>query len=221
MNQRVVEAYVGEYASGKSELAINRALELLATGESVTLVDLDFVEPFYTLRPLVEELSSKGLNVIGWKSDEAFGLGEAGTFVKPAARWALWHPGHVILDVGYGVNGAASLNLVEGAYESPDLKVLAVVNVARPVTASVPDIIDFIRSLGRVDGLINNSHLGDDTDIKFVLSGLRLVNEAATILKIPFLYSVVTENLRDEALQAGIPADRLKTIHRYMPAAMW
>ena len=62
---RVVEAYVGEYASGKSELAINRALELKNQGRMVTLVDLDTVEPFYTLRPVKKMLEEKGLVIIG------------------------------------------------------------------------------------------------------------------------------------------------------------
>ncbi|MFA4884869.1 MAG: 4Fe-4S dicluster domain-containing protein [Desulfotomaculaceae bacterium] len=51
MTDRIVEAYVGEYAAGKSESAINRALEVVRQGRKVTLVDLDLVEPFYTLRP--------------------------------------------------------------------------------------------------------------------------------------------------------------------------
>jgi Mrp family chromosome partitioning ATPase len=49
---RVLEAYTGEYASGKSENAVNRAVELARQGRRVTLVDLDLVEPCYTLRPL-------------------------------------------------------------------------------------------------------------------------------------------------------------------------
>ena len=36
--ERIVEAYIGEYASGKSEIAINRALELHSQGRQVSLV---------------------------------------------------------------------------------------------------------------------------------------------------------------------------------------
>lgn len=48
---RLVEAYVGEYASGKSENAVNRALDLLRMGRKVTLADLDLVEPCYLAVP--------------------------------------------------------------------------------------------------------------------------------------------------------------------------
>ena len=56
---RVGKAYGIEYASGKSEMAINRAIELKELGHIVTLVDLDTVEPFYTLRPLKGLLGKK------------------------------------------------------------------------------------------------------------------------------------------------------------------
>ena len=58
---RIIEAYIGEYASGKSEMAINRALELKNQGRQVTLVDLDTVEPFYTLRILKKDLEAMGI----------------------------------------------------------------------------------------------------------------------------------------------------------------
>lgn len=45
-----VEAYVGEYASGKSEVSVNRALALHAQGIEVTLADLDLVVSAYTIR---------------------------------------------------------------------------------------------------------------------------------------------------------------------------
>ena len=70
----MIEAYVGEYASGKSEMAINRALELKSEGRQVTLVDLDTVEPFYTLRPIKERLEQEGLDVIGLSSSDSLSL---------------------------------------------------------------------------------------------------------------------------------------------------
>ena len=86
---RIMEAYVGEYASGKSEVAINRALSLLGGELSVTLVDLDLVEPFYTLRPLKRELEGMGLNVIAWETQDVLGFGETGSLLMPQMRWAL------------------------------------------------------------------------------------------------------------------------------------
>ena len=217
---RVVEAYVGEYASGKSELAINRALELKAQGHMVTLVDLDTVEPFYTLRPIKEMLEEKGLIIIGYSSEDAFGLGETGAMLNPAARWALWREGDVILDIGYGVFGAQTLNLVEGALESTELRVIAVINYTRPMTGSRPRITDYIKNLGRVDAIVANTHLGNDTTADIIKQGNNEILAVAQELNIPVDYMVVDENMKDsiKAEEFNLP---IKFIHRYMPQALW
>jgi hypothetical protein len=217
---RIIEAYIGEYASGKSERAINRALELKQQGHQVVLVDLDTVEPFYTLRPLKRLLEEKGLEVIGLDSEEAFGLGETGAMLTPQARWALWREGDIILDVGYGVMGAQTLNLVEGAFESPHLRILAVLNSLRPMTNSRDRIVEYLHSLGRVDAVIANSHLGDETDAELVLNANQIVFAAAQQMGLPVEYVAVEERLRDQIPQGCFPVP-VKYIKRYMPGAMW
>ena len=74
---RTVEVFTGAYASGKSETSINRALQYVKAGKSITLVDLDTVEPAYCMRPILGELKNRGINVIA--QSEYFGLGEAGS----------------------------------------------------------------------------------------------------------------------------------------------
>jgi hypothetical protein len=217
---RVVEAYVGEYASGKSELAINRALELKFQGRMVTLVDLDTVEPFYTLRPLKKMLEEKGLIIIGYSRENAFGLGETGAMLNPAARWALWREGDIILDIGYGVYGAQTLNLVEGALESNELRVIAVINYARPMTGSRQRIIEYIKNLGRVDAIVANTHLGDQTTVDIIKQGNNEILAAARQLNIPVNYMAVAEDMSNyiKIEEFNLP---VKFIHRYMPQALW
>jgi len=125
---RIVEAYVGEYASGKSEVAVNRALMLSRLGRTVTLVDLDIVEPCYTLRPIKLELIAAGIQVLAWETRDTEGLGEAGNVIRAENRWALKRPGDIILDIGYGVGGSRTLNLLEGADSDPNLRMVAVIN---------------------------------------------------------------------------------------------
>ncbi|HBS60539.1 MAG TPA: hypothetical protein DEA44_14910, partial [Firmicutes bacterium] len=97
MEKRIVEAYVGEYASGKSENAVNRAIALQRQGLQVTLADLDTVEPCYTLRPLKKDLEQLGLHVIAWETKETVGLGEAGCVIKGEMRWVLRRRGSIIM----------------------------------------------------------------------------------------------------------------------------
>jgi len=217
---RVVEAYVGEYASGKSEMAVNRAIELKNKGHSVTLVDLDTVEPFYTLRPLKKKLEEKGLNLIAFSREESFGLGETGAMLNPRARWALMHEGDIILDIGYGVNGARTLNLVEGAQESKELKVIAVVNYTRPMTNSREKIKEYIASLGRVDAVIANTHLAEETTVDLIKQGNGEIIKAAEELGIPVDYIAVEERLKGLINEENFKVP-VKFIKRYMPDAIW
>ncbi|GAV23161.1 hypothetical protein [Carboxydothermus pertinax] len=219
---RIVEAFIGEYASGKSENAVNRALELKKNGRTVNLVDLDTVEPFYTLTPIKKELEALGLKVLAWERNEALGFGETGVLLKPEVRWALKNPGDVIFDVGYGVAGSKSLNLIEGLEQEPNLKIYAVINVSRPMTREIDDIVEHVRSIGRVDGLINNTHLGDDTTWDVILEGEEKVLKAAKILNLPVLWTAVDQKLingNEENIQ------KLKTpvkgLIRYMPKTFW
>lgn len=217
----VVEAYVGEYASGKSENAVNRALVLAKGGAPVTLVDLDLVEPFYTLRPLRKELRQQGIEVLAWETEQTMGLGEAGIPLHPEMRWALRRPGHIILDVGYGVEGVKTLNLLEGASHHPHLKVLAVVNAARPMTDTPGKIVAYVRSLGRVHGLINNTHLGDDTTVEVIRAGARLVAQAAGELGLPVVATSVAESLREAVGHRDCLGHPVRFIKRYMKQAFW
>lgn len=218
---RVLEAYIGEYASGKSENAVNRAVELAHLDRRVTLVDLDLVEPCYTLRPLKRTLEKEGVSVLAWDTSELIGLGETGNILKPEVRFCLRHPGDVILDIGYGAFGAQVLNLVDGAAEEQDLKVYAVINIARPMTATVADIVEHVRSLEKVDGLINNSHLGDETDLEFVKKGAQVVKEAADLLGLPVVATSVMEELAATIGERDWYGHQVRVLHRYLPQAFW
>jgi hypothetical protein len=217
----VLEAYIGEYASGKSENAVNRAVQFADLGRKVTLVDLDLVEPTYTLRPLKKILEQKGVSVLAWDTDELIGLGETGNILKPEVRFCLRHPGDVILDIGYGSFGAQVLNLVEGAADNPDLKVYAVINIARPLTSDVSAIVEHVRLLDQVDGLINNSHLGEETDIDFVREGARIVTEAAAALGLPVVATSVMEQLSKAVGETDWYGHPVRVLHRYLPQAFW
>jgi hypothetical protein len=221
ITRRIVEAFVGEYASGKSEVAVNRALELSRRNRAVTLVDLDLVEPCYTLRPIKNELIALGIDVLAWETRETLGLGEAGNIIKADSRWALRRTGDIILDVGYGVDGSRTLNLLEGSADDKDLKVVAVINASRPMTGSLEQIVEYVGQLGRVDMLINNTHLGDETLAEIVQEGAILVTEAARILGIPVLATAATKEIAAVIGSEDIKGNRVWPLERYMPRTLW
>lgn len=216
-----VEAFLGEYAAGKSELAVNRALACLGQGEQVTLVDLDLVEPTYTLRPLRSRLTELGLTVVAWSTEETTGLGEAGMTLNPAAKSALRRPGTVILDVGYGPYGSSVLNLIDGAWGHPQLEQHLVINTARPLTSSVDLIIEEAARFQGLTDLINNTHLGHETTVSDVERGAEVVSAAADKLGIPMLASCALEELAAEIGPLDSVGCLIWPLHRYMQDAFW
>ncbi|MDD4048020.1 MAG: hypothetical protein PHI90_04210 [Clostridia bacterium] len=219
---RIVEAYVGEYASGKSEVALNRALNLLkGKNKQVTLVDFDLVEPFYTLRPIKKELEQKGLTVLAWDTANTMGLGETGNILKPEIRWALKREGDIIIDVGYGVVGIKKLNLLEGAEVENKVKVYVVINIARPMTSDLEGIVEYVTGLGRVDGLINNSHLGADTDIEIIQEGSKIVTRAAQTLGIPVRWTTIDIKFIDRIKDRDIMGNPIFFLKRHMNRSFW
>ncbi|MGI6145407.1 MAG: hypothetical protein GX092_05075 [Clostridia bacterium] len=220
--ERIVEAYVGEYASGKSEVALNRALNLVKKGHKpVTLVDFDLVEPFYTLRPLKRSLEEKGVQVLAWETEKTMGLGEAGMVLKPEIRWALKREGDIIIDVGYGVAGARKLRLLEDAREHPELRVFVVINIARPLTSDVKEIVDYIKTLGTVHGVINNSHWGDDTTIEIIQEGAKVVTKAANLLGLPVIATTVEQRFSQQIANYDLQGNPVVFLERQMNRYYW
>lgn len=221
MADRIVEAYVGEYASGKSEVAVNRALQLAQQNHKVNLVDFDIVEPCYTLRPIKKRLAEQGIDVIAWDTRDTVGLGETGNIIKPASKWVLLREGDVILDIGYGVEGSKTLNLLEGADKEPNLKIFMVVNISRPMTSNVQEIVEYARELAPLHGLINNTHLGDETTVEVVQRGAQVVTEAAKELGLPVIATTAVRAIAERIGKKDCMGNVVRPLDRYMPHTLW
>ena len=63
---------VGSYGSGKTEVAVNLAMELALGGRDVQLADLDLVNPYFRSREARELLESAGVHVISPSGAQAF-----------------------------------------------------------------------------------------------------------------------------------------------------
>ncbi len=223
---RTVEVYCGAYASGKSETAINRARQYALRNEKITLVDLDSVEPAYTLRPLVEPLTKMGINVIAQTS--YLGLGEAATYVNGAQINSLSEQGDIIIDVGYGAGGLDILDIINGIEKEKNLHIYLVVNTSKFETSSVENILEYIqfseglekRPWKKFDGIISNTHFGDETRKEDIINGYKMTKEAAEKIGLNIFAIGIPENLDAEFEEKydGVPVWRYK---RMMPSALW
>lgn len=225
---RWIEVFTGAYASGKSETAINRALALYNKGEKLVLVDLDTVEPAYTLRPIKKQLQALGLTVIAHNREDSFGLGEAGTYITPEQKMCLHRKENLILDVGYGSGGVDALVLLEDILDEPDLRIYMVVNTTKFETSSVENIIEHVhwstrgqKRVWQLSGFICNPHFSNETEIDDILKGYEILKKASNSLNIPIKAINIHESLLDEFKKTGYNETEIWSITRYMPKALW
>lgn len=224
--ERTVEVFAGAYASGKSETALNRALSLVRQGKDITLVDLDSVEPAYTLRPIAGELEALGVKVI--TQADNFGLGEAASYVTPAQINCLNNTGDIIIDVGYGAGGLDILDIITGIGDEDNLWIYLVVNTAKFETSSVENIIEYVtfaeglekRHWKKFCGFVSNTHLGDETTKDDIINGYNKLKIVSKMLNIPIIAIGVPENLKSQ-FDSFYDDTEVWFYHRMMPRAFW
>ena len=224
--KRVVEVYAGAYASGKSETALNRARQYAVLNKRITLVDLDTVEPAYTLRPIAHELEDMGINVI--TQPDNFGLGEAASYVTPAQTNCLAKEGDIIIDVGYGAGGLDILDILNNIDKEENLEIYLVVNTAKFETSTVDNIIEYVtfsegiekRPWKKFTGVISNTHFGDETTKDDIINGYNKLKEACEKINLTIRAIGVDEKL---ASNFNLTYDGVEiwTYKRMMPKAFW
>ena len=162
-----------------------------------------------------------GIEVVAWETRDTMGLGEAGSVIKGSMRWALKRTGNIVLDIGYGVHGAEIFNLIEGAWENPFLKIIAVINMSRPFTADVESILEYVKTLGRIDALLNNTHMDEETTVDIVQKGAKGVTEAANTLGLPVICTSAVTSVAEKIGSADCMGNPVRKLERLMPRTFW
>jgi hypothetical protein len=177
-----VTVLVGHFGSGKTEIAINGALDLVRRGRSVALVDLDVVKPYFRSRSARALMAARGVTVVAPEGENAFA---DLPIIVPQVR-SLLHDGdsRLILDAGGDATGARVLGSLLDAVPRAETDVLAVLNFRRPFTETLEAAVSMVREIEaaarmKVDGVISNTHLLDETTPEIVDEGYRLAGETA------------------------------------------
>lgn len=219
MDQRQVTVVLGHFGSGKTELALNRALDLAAAGEAVTLADLDVVKPYFRSRSARHLLADAGVSLLAPTGENVFA---DLPIIVPQVRSALRDPAHrLLLDIGGDDTGARVLGSLADVLPEADTDVLLVLNFRRPSTPDAERAVAMVRAIERVarvavTGLVSNTHLMDETTAETVLEGAGMAREVAAATGVPLVGIAVTEPLVAAVDAAGpeCPVIRLRRIVR-------
>ena len=200
-NPKRITLFAGHYGSGKTNIAVNFALQLKKMGKSVEIADLDIVNPYYRTKDSEKELSEAGIRVISSEfanSNVDFPAmpGEAYSIIDNKDSFA-------VCDVGGDDRGAYALGRFREGIMGEDYEMYLVINKYRPLTRDVDSLVEIKEEIEAAAGIpftaiVNNSNLGRETTAEAVLSSMSYADEASQRLGLPVKMTTVNEPLYEE-----------------------
>lgn len=181
---------VGDYGSGKTEVAVNLALHLAQTipERQLTIADLDLVNPYFRCREAREPLQQAGIRVVvpGGGHEHA-----DLPILQPEVKGLLQAPDTLaVLDVGGDQVGSRVLASLAPYADRDRLAFWFVQNANRPFNDTVEGCLATIARIEgasqlRVSGIVANTHLMDETTPQMVSEGVALAEAVAAARGIP------------------------------------
>ena len=208
MNHKRLTLFAGHYGSGKTNIAVNYALHLAKEGRQVCIADLDIVNPYFRTADSAKELKEAGIDLIS----PQFANSNVDLPALPAESYRLVQDKRSfgIMDIGGDDRGAYALGrYVPFIKEENNYRMIFVANAYRPLTATPEDAMEVMGEIETACGLkftdiVNNSHLGNFTDVQTVLDTQDYIEKLCALSGLPLFCTTVREDLA-AAVGAHIP----------------
>jgi hypothetical protein len=190
--------FTGHFGSGKSEIAVNCALQETRAGTPSYFVDLDVVKPYFRSRMVRNLLISVGVHMVIPSGEQIF---SDLPIVMPQIRTLLQEPEvRLFLDVAGDADGCRVLSSFHEILREADPELLLVVNASRPRTSDVTGnmkMLEEIRAGVRlpIAGIVANTHLMDETTPDIVYEGFAITAEFAKRAGLPVKYVVAKKDI--------------------------
>ncbi len=192
----------GHYGSGKTNVAVNMALELRKQRDNVAVADLDIVNPYFRTKDSSDEFADNGIRLIV----SQFANSNVDIPALPQDMYAITDDKElsVIIDVGGDDRGALALGrLAPKIKEENDYEMYLVINCYRPLTRDAQSTLEVMREIEiashiNFTGIINNSNLGAVTTPDDVLNSVEYANEVAKLTNLPLVYTTVEESIYND-----------------------
>ena len=201
-----VKVLIGNYGSGKSELALNFAMQAAARGEKTELLDLDMVNTYFRLTERGKMVEQKEIRLVS-PNFACSGIETLSLPAEVASAFVLdWDS--VIFDVGGDDVGATALGRYHQDFmdlEPGALEVLNVVNIRRPLSGTLEKIKHLqegmqIHSRLQITGMVNNTNLSTMTTGDDLWDGYQLLRQVSDETGIPIAYTTGKKEFLDDFL---------------------
>ena len=208
-------AFIGLFGSGKTEVAINWALELKKEHEKVAIIDGDIISPYFRTRDVAEELEKMGLVTVYPKG--ALRNADLPIITGGAIGYLSNQDYKTVLDVGGEENGIVVLGYLKPYLG--DAEISMVVNIARPFSSTVDGIISAYEQLRRVVGikvdyLINNANLSYETTSELIVRGEEMLAKVSEIIDVPVKFTVIPDFINEDGKKFKDPIFEIKRFMR-------
>lgn len=188
MSNERINIFTGHFGSGKTEVAVNFALNSAGKMENVAIVDLDIVNPYFRTADAKSELEDKGI----WVVTPMYANTNVDVPSLPPEMNTLFEKKeyNVILDIGGDDLGAKVLARYKDEILSEGYCMYFVVNTKRPMTDTDEKLEQMIYEIESSSGLkvtkfINNTNLLEYTSADVVVEGHRMIERMSDKLGIP------------------------------------
>ena len=200
---------IGNYGSGKTELALNFAVQAAARGERTELLDLDMVNTYFRLTEPGRLTRMKEIRVVSPNFTNS-GIETLSLPAEVQSAFAMdWDT--VVFDVGGDAAGSTALGRYHEDFMQLDegcLEVLNVINIRRPLSGTVERIIRLqeemqVHSRLNITGLINNTNLAQGTTEKELRDGYEMIRQVSGLTGIPVSYTAGKQKFLNSFLSEG------------------
>ena len=203
-----VYVLIGNYGSGKTELALNFAFKAAETGRT-ELLDLDMVNTYFRLTERGNMTRMKEIRLVS-PNYACSGVETLSLPAEVASAFAMdWDT--VVFDVGGDAVGSTALGRYHQDFmelEEGSLEVLNVINTRRPLAGTVEKIVRLQEDMQRysrlkITGMINNTNLATATSPADLRDGYEIIKQVSEITGVPVMYTSGKKEMLDVFLAEG------------------
>lgn len=195
--QKKAVIITGHYGSGKTNIAVNLALDRASAGERVCILDLDIVNPYFRTADFGELFRDKGIFMVAPQyANTNLDIPSLGFDMAALLR----EYDRVIIDVGGDDAGAVALGQYAAILENFGYEMLYAVNRFRYLTGTPEEAVELLRDIElasrlKATGVANSSNLGTETTAEDVLGSVEYAEKAAEAAGIPLVFTAAERRL--------------------------
>ena len=197
MSDKKAIIITGHYGSGKTNIAVNLAVEYAEKGERVCVIDLDIVNPYFRTADFGALFEEKGIYLVAPQyANTNLDIPSLGFDMAALLRGY----DRVVVDVGGDDAGAIALGQYATILKNYGYEMLYVVNSFRFLTSTPEESLELLRDIELVSslkatGVVNSSNLGLETTAEDILGSMDYAEGCAKAAGLPLVFTAAMKGL--------------------------